>query len=245
MTANFFYSQAILILIYYTIAFLGGTAVQKLGVKVNYTRKINHFSLFFLPMLLVLYFPYTPGLLPTILAFCFGIISLLIYVKPIREHVPVVATAFSSMDRPEDRPHTLIWLITQMIATCLVMVPLIIYLYTINKMPLIYIPILINGIGDGLAEPIGIRFGKRAYQTRALFSKKRYIRTLEGSACVFITALLVIIALAAQFTQPQFIAALIIIPATMTFAEAVAPHTWDSPVLYTVAGLLLFLLMQI
>ena len=35
---------------------------------------------------------------------------------------------------------------------------------------LVVIPILINVIGDGLAEPVGVRFGKYRYKTKALFT---------------------------------------------------------------------------
>ena len=39
-------------------------------------------------------------------------------------------------------------------------------------MELVIIIMIINGIGDGLAEPIGIRFGKHKYKIYALFQKK-------------------------------------------------------------------------
>ena len=38
--------------IYFTIMYLTGLMVLKKGVKVNYTRKINHFSLLAVPFLL-------------------------------------------------------------------------------------------------------------------------------------------------------------------------------------------------
>jgi len=103
---------------------------------------------------------------------------------------------------------------------------------------LLLIPILINGLGDGLAEPIGVRFGKHHYQTRALFSQRTYTRSLEGSACVFISAVLAILLFADQFSQLQLVIALTIIPPIMTLTEAISPHTWDSPFLYLIGGLL-------
>jgi len=101
----------------------------------------------------------------------------------------------------------------------------------------VFIPILINGIGDGLAEPVGIRFGRHAYQTRALFTKKRYTRTLEGSACVFVTSIIAVLLYNPLLSPSQFIAALLIIPILMTLAEAFSPHSWDSPFLFLVGGL--------
>ena len=107
---------------------------------------------------------------------------------------------------------------------------------------LLLIPILINGIGDGMAEPIGVRFGKHKYNVHALFSKKKYVRTLEGSACIFITSIVVIAAHYFYFTQIQFAFAIMIIPALMTLAEAFSPHTWDTPFLFFVGFVSLFLI---
>ena len=100
---------------------------------------------------------------------------------------------FLSFDRPEDRPNTLLWLSTQLIAGYLILIPIIIYFYKIGYGALILVPILVNGIGDGLAEPVGVRFGRLKYKTYALFTKIKYERTIEGSACVFFTSIILII----------------------------------------------------
>ena len=65
------------------------------------------------------------------------------------------------------------------------------------------VPILVSGIGDGLAEPVGVRFGRLKYKTYALFSKIKYERTVEGSACVFITSIIVIIFFQSSFTYSE------------------------------------------
>lgn len=82
-------------------------------------------------------------------------------------------------------------------------------------MALILIPFLISEIGDGFAEVFGIRFGRHKYQVRALFTNRRYVRSIEGSMCVFITGIVVIAAHAACFTPVQFIVALGVIPVIM------------------------------
>ncbi|MBT3386561.1 MAG: hypothetical protein HN417_01375 [Desulfobacula sp.] len=97
---------------------------------------------------------------------------------------------------------------------------------------LIWIPLLIITFGDGLAEPVGIRFGRHKYETYAFFSKKKYVRSLEGSACVFLASIIVVMVFHSSFTQLQFIIALIFIPFLMTFVEAFSPHTWDTPTLF-------------
>ena len=233
----------------FVIWYLGGLLVKK-GVKTNYTRKVNHFSLLIIPFLLGAGRSNSPSnwngndLFNLIIGLLSGLSWFLMFIEPIRERVNVINTAFLSIDRPEDRPYTLLWTSTQTAANYLVSILLSAYLMMINRMELIFIVIIINGIGDGLAEPIGVRFGKHKYETYALFTKKKYTRSLEGSACVFITALITLILFGKSFNPIQFVVALIAIPIVMTLAEAFSPHSWDNPFLFVVGVSLLFLILQ-
>lgn len=236
----------------FVIWYAGGLLVSNKGVKVNYTRKINHFSLIFIPFFMDMIHTSSesstgsePDFLLSAIGLLSGLLYMLIFIKPIRERVGVINTAFLSVDRPEDRPFTLTWLTTQTAASFLVAIPLTGYLMSINRMELIFIIILINGFGDGLAEPIGIRFGKHKYETRALFTDRKYTRSLEGSACVFITGLLAVILLSSSFSTNQFIVALLAIPILMTLAEAFSPHSWDNAFLFLVGEILLFLILEV
>lgn len=228
---------------YFILAFINigcGLLVIHKNIKVNYTRKIGHFSLFFIPVYLDRVFFYQKTLDLIIISYLIFFTILLIYVKPMRERSYLIDLMFKSFDRPEDRPHTLLWLITQVVAGYMVIFPMIILFSYYDLRHLILIPILITGIGDGLAEPVGVRFGKHRYPVNALFTDKKYYRTLEGSACVFITSIVIIAAYHASFSLPQFIAALIFMPIVMTLTEAFSPHTWDTPTLFLAGYLLLF-----
>jgi hypothetical protein len=88
-------------------------------------------------------------------------------------------------------------------------------------------------IGDGFAEPIGVRFGKIKYKTFALFTKKRYYRTIEGSLTVFISSIFVTSIFSFLFTSNQLFIAFFILPITITLIEAFSPHTWDRPIFYS------------
>ena len=218
--------------ILFSIQYVSGSLVYYKGIKVNYTRKINHFALFFVPMFLDKFIPVKPSLELLIIGSILAVAGLIIYIKPVRIKSNFIQRMFLSFDRPEDRPNTLLWLSTQTAFGFLVLIPFIILFYTSGYEYLIIIPILVNGIGDGLAEPIGVRFGKHKYQTYALFSKVKYERTLEGSACVFITSVVVILFFQSGFTSSEFIYVIIIFPIVMTLSEAFAPHTWDTPFLF-------------
>ncbi|MBN2178895.1 MAG: hypothetical protein JW743_05655 [Deltaproteobacteria bacterium] len=245
MESVFLLNQTVKGLLLYLIQYGNGLLVRHGGVRVNYTRKINHFALFFIPMYLDRVFAYENSLGLFVLGSCMVVVTLAIYVKPVRDRVPFIATMFLSFDRPEDRPRTLLWLSTQITTGFLVIIPMIILFAQRGLLDLVLIPILINGIGDGLAEPVGVRFGKHKYEVYALFTDKKYVRSLEGSACVFIASILIVAFHFVYFTQPQFIVALIALPFLMTLAEAFAPHTWDTPFLFFVGYSSLFLISLI
>jgi dolichol kinase len=235
--SGFWYSELVKVVVLYGVAMLSGLLVQRYDVRVNYTRKINHFALFFVPIFLSQTFAYQGTGINTAVSGLIFLLVLASYTEPIRRRSGLFALMFLSFDRPEDRPHTLLWLSTQTIAGYMVLLPLLVVFRAVGVPELIYIPILINAVGDGLAEPVGVRFGRHGYSVRALFTTRRYTRTLEGSACVLLTGIAVVLLFAGSFTPLQFWAALLLVPAAMTLAEALSPHTWDTPFLFLTGGL--------
>ena len=224
-----------------------GFLVRYSGVKVNYTRKVNHFAIFFLPVFIDKQFDAETFTNFVYLAISAVIttVSLLMFYEPIRKLIPPYQLMFEGFDRPEDRPYTLVWIWTQFAAGFAVMLPMIWLFGQWGLGSLVLIPILINVVGDGLAEPVGIRFGKHEYKTRALFTEKEYVRTLEGSACVLITGLIVVAMHYEYFTMTQFVLSMLLVPLLMTLTEAYSPHTWDTPFLMFTGYVSLLLIMQL
>ena len=235
----FFLHQFVLLAICFGLYYITGMLVRNKGIKVNYTRKINHFAIFFLPIFLDIVFVYEKSPATKVLGLLIAISTLAIFIQPLRDRSGIIRTMFLSFDRPEDRPHTLRWLVSQYIAAAFVIIPLVMYLSSVHLEALAMIPLLINGLGDGLAEPVGVRFGRHKYNVRALFSDTIYQRSLEGSLCVLLAGILSIAAFSHLFTFPQFMVAILTVPLATTFAEAYSPHTWDTPFIYAVAGVLL------
>jgi dolichol kinase len=104
--------------------------------------------------------------------------------QPLRKRSAFLRTVFAAIDRPEDRPYTLPWLLSSTAATWAVIVAWLLLLPA-NTYVYLMIALLISGIGDALAEPVGLRFGRHKYAVRALGSDRMYTRSLEGSACVW------------------------------------------------------------
>lgn len=200
--------------------------------KVNYTRKLQHFAAYLAP--LINPFGKHEGLLPHLWETLFVMLTFLLLIKPLRENCRFFMLQFNSMDRPEDRPHTLKWIILGNLLPGLLLSVTFqnFFEYKLHEPYLVMIIVLAVSIGDGLAEPIGKYFGKHKYTVPAWNFKRSYTRSYEGSACVFFTTLIAIFIFHSEFdTARQFVAALVILPPLMTFAEAFAPHSMDTPLM--------------
>ena len=77
--------------------------------KVNYTRKIQHFAAYLVPLLSP---PTAPlGILPHLWESLFVLFMFLVLIKPVREFSTFFMLQFNSLDRIEDRPNTLKWIV--------------------------------------------------------------------------------------------------------------------------------------
>jgi hypothetical protein len=92
---------------------------------------------------------------------------------------------------------------------------------------------LLVGIGDGIAEPIGRRIGRHKYRVRSLTGTA--VRSLEGSAAMFVGCLAVLIACFGSGA----IAAAVLLALLLTVVEAVSPHGLDNLTIPVVAALCL------
>jgi phytol kinase len=218
---------------------LFGLAVEKLGVNVVYTRKFGHILFIFLFPLLV-----EPKIVPgdelyrawylsviwySLLGF---IVPFVIMVRPIRSRFRPLYYCLRGFDRPEDRPYTLIWFISQMLAIGLFQMPMTQYFVSQDVWSLYLIAAFANGLGDGLAEPFGKIWGKKKYKVFALFTKREYTRSYVGSATVFAATAMGVLINYTILNSVQFALLIIVMPPLMTLIEAMSPHTWDNVFMY-------------
>lgn len=250
--------------LFFILAYGLGQGVLKRGWQVNYTRKILQLCMFFIPFL----FTIPDFLLLDVrmitnksggevtanniyqLYIFMGVVVLswsFIFAKAIRSKFPFIATAFAAIDRPEDDGYTLLWLRTETGAVYIILTIVSLFMAVPLFQPLIFqilfLAMIVSSVGDALSGIVGMKYGKRIYQVKALFTNKVYTRTWEGSACIFITAFLAILIFKMTFwhefswliVMPVFL----IVPAAATYAESRSPHSWDNPfiVLATLGGL--------
>ncbi|TYZ63409.1 hypothetical protein PybrP1_008358 [[Pythium] brassicae (nom. inval.)] len=210
--------------------------------KVNYTRKLQHFAAYMVPLVIKSEFS---GPLSLAWGDFFSMLGFLVLIKPIRERSTFFMLQFNSLDRPEDRPHTLKWIIAGNIAPGMFILMFFKWLFA-DHGNLTFIIVFITGIGDGFAEPVGITWGKHKYKTHSCFSKNKYTRSWEGSACVFLSGMIFPALQYADFGNfTQVLLAMLILPPTMAYAEATAPHTMDTPVLMIGCGVILYALINL
>jgi dolichol kinase len=223
---------------YILTAWILGKLKQNYNIKTNYTRKINHIVVWFIPYLVDVIISVSETTLSNIWNVALAIIGLVIWTEPIRnfDKTGFIETTFLAIDRPEDRPNTLKWITYQAIGTGATVIPFSILFNQFNKPNYILIPLMILTFGDGLAEPIGIRFGKHKYKVKAIGSSKEYTRSVEGSACVFISAITILAILHEDFNNYELIANIIFLPIIATLTEAFSPHTLDNPILFTICS---------
>lgn len=90
---------------------------------------------------------------------------------------------------------------------------------------------LLVGIGDGIAEPIGRRWGRHTYRVRSLTGAGA-VRSLEGSAAVFVGCVAVLlVCFGLGVLVPALLLALV-----LTGVEAVSPHGLDNLTIPVVAA---------
>ncbi len=252
----FFFRAGIKLFIMMILALLGGmlcrhycnidekgyiTTPKNSWFKVNYTRKIQHFAAYLVPLLSP---PTAPlGILPHIWESLFVLLMFLVLIKPIREFSTFFMLQFNSLDRVEDRPNTLKWIVLGNMLPGLLIITIFKQLFeTCLNLPLLAsIVVLTVAIGDGLAEPVGTYLGKKKYVVPSWNLKHRYVRSYAGSACVYIAAVVFLLLFKEQFANlKEFWSAMILFPPVMTLSEAFAPHSMDTPIMMLIGFSLLF-----
>lgn len=175
---EFFLKSGIKLFIMMILALLGGmlcrhycntdekgyiTTSKNKWFKVNYTRKIQHFAAYLVPLLSP---PTEPlGILPHLWESLFVLFMFLVLIKPVREFSEFFMLQFNSLDRVEDRPNTLKWIVLGNMLPGLLIITIFKQIFeTYLNLPLLAsIVVFTVAIGDGLAEPVGTYLGKKKY----------------------------------------------------------------------------------
>jgi len=222
------------------VQFACGLAVQYRDVKVNYTRKIVHICYFVIPQLLdTELIEFDKNIYTELWNVGIVFFLLLLMLKIIRKRLWIFRIMYMAIDRPEDRPFTTFWFMSQLAVALPIIAGFSVLFSKLNRNHYVFIPLLILTLGDGLAEPVGIRWGYHKYTVKGLFVNREYTRSYQGSLCVAFFSVVSVLIYYNEFTKASITFALLTLPICMTVTEAKSPHTWDNPLLLLVGYTLL------
>lgn len=263
----------LLVVLFVSLGMSAGTVAVKFFERVNvgYTRKTLHFASFFLPFLVNEIVAVPSHFSITLLKFWLIQLVYLLATKPSRWVLWPALIMFRAIDRPSDRPKTLKWMDIQFLASSLVVLVLkaLWDKWKVESDHLLLILILVNGLGDGLAEPVGVKWGGRVYvklchgfhkyRARTLTCRyekgawykgrpaltDEFERSWEGSTAVYVVSLVSVIGFYSSFSAVQLGVTALLFPPLMAVTEAFSPHTLDSPFLFAIGGIFLSVIQLI
>ncbi len=249
------------ILIFVTGWFNGAVFFNLCGLPSNYTRKIMHFSHYVFILLFVGGVGAFSNVTVDVLwATWLSQIWHFIMTRPNRicsnwccgdtrstnpcRWCNCCENIMDGVERKEDRPNHLLWLNTHILLYYIILLALSFWWNELESQACILIPAFICGFGDGLAEPVGVKFGRNGcgtgkdctYKTHGCCTKYDYVRSVPGSSMVLLSGYLGVGFAFNGYTRWQFIIAMIIVPPLGCIVEAKAPHSMDNPFIALIVG---------
>lgn len=212
---------------------LGGLVTRR-GWSPCVARKALSALLFATPFAVAGQIGPTPNPSHELASFASLLAVLCLFALPAFAASPLFRTTFRAVIRPEDDPDAVKWFVAGYAAGEILLILMAFWAIPRHSA---YFAVAFASItaGDLLAGLVGRNLGRLSYRTRALFSRRNYTRTLEGSACVAATAAFCLVAMEPELPPQQFWLALPLLPAALALAEAKAPHRWDEPAMLAAA----------
>ena len=214
---------------YVCLRFAGHLKLRK-GFRTGYTRKIFHFLVFMSVVIIQLIWG-------TEAVCLFGGMCTLVIFYAIWKGPG--SPLFEAMARDKDEPHRTYYIVVPYFATLIGGLA-----SNILFGPMAVVGYLVTGLGDAIGEPVGARFGKHTYSVPSLASVKA-VRSLEGSAAVFVISVAAITAAISILPELNFTArsfALIpLIGLVSAGIEAISPHGWDNATMQIIPSFLAWL----
>jgi phytol kinase len=201
----------------YACLYFSGYLKQHKVVKTGYTRKLFHFLIFTSVVIIQLMWG------TSIVCLFGGMCTLVIFYAIVRGNGNIL---YEAMARETDAPYRTHYIIVPYFATLIGGLA-----SNIIFGPVAVVGYLVTGFGDAVGEPIGTRFGRHIYRVPSLTSVKA-VRSLEGSAAVFISCIMAIVAALILTPDLEFIewsfVAIPFLGFICVLIEAFTPHGWDN-----------------
>jgi len=194
------------------------------GVRDGFTRKFNHFGLSIISAILLFGLP-DDIFVPTSIATSICVIA--IYAWSSLSKNLYIASVVASNVRDRDRPNGAFFVFLPLVSGQLATYTA---LAIVNPL-YAKIAFCAMGLGDGLAEPIGMRFGKRLYTVKDVLWRVRNTKSIEGSSAVFFVSLAASgmgLILSSSLDVSTTLTVSLGFALVMTAVEAIAPRGMDN-----------------
>jgi phytol kinase len=185
------------------------------AVRTSYTRKIFHFGIFTMAT-----FVHLVWRLPGVSVLGIVCSCVVLYAVWRGEGFPL----YEALARPSDAPHRTLFIVVPLITTAAGGI-----LTNAFFGPIAFVGYMVCGWGDAVGEPVGTRWGRHPYRVPSLGDVPA-VRTLEGSAAVFIVGSMAAIIALYAFGYPirQSLAVGVACGFAGALVEAVSNHGLDN-----------------
>jgi dolichol kinase len=158
---------------------------------------------------------------------CGILVMLIVVVCRMRRHRPF-SYAFLANTRVSDAPHEAFhfWFSWSISMASLLAIDLVLADVVVTRTAA-----LLVGIGDGVGEPFGVRFGRHRYRVPCVLAGERATRSIEGSLAVVFASMATVLLCFGSPSPPDWARALtaaVIVGLTIGIVEAVSPHGLDN-----------------
>lgn len=198
------------------------------------SRKINHIAVFVGGALV---FGWLPEMTARVNLYAIAsTILIFIYTICRYKEIPPFSYAYAANTRASDVPNTTFFFWS---SWCVSIAALAVVDILFAQMSVTRTAILVVGIADGIAEPIGRRFGKHKYPVFS-FGTATSFRSIEGSLAVWTATLAVFVTCSIDgLNSSIFPIAALLTASITTLVEAISPRGCDNfALLVLVAGLM-------
>lgn len=202
-------------LLWLTLAFIGPAILLSVtgflnnrGLHDGYTRKIFHFIAF---MSIAVFLRYAPADV-TVISLSIGMIYLITACFSGKGFL-----WFDGMARKSDAPNEKLYVILPMAST----IAGLGVSWAVFGHPFVEIGMLCVAIGDAVAEPVGVRWGRHKFKVYSLIGKTSR-RSVEGSLSVFLTCALIIFFVSGNVTVS------LLTGLALSIIEAISPRGTDN-----------------
>lgn len=210
---------------------------EKYSIKSSYARKINHFGISMVSIIVFMYIPIENTFINAIFT---SILVIIVYIFSCYSKNKYIRSIIESNIRDRDQPNGKFFVFLPLITGQLA---LYVSLYFFNPV-FAKVAFCSMGFGDGLAEPIGVRFGKHKYTVNDYIWNVENTKSLEGSFAVFLVSLIscsLMLTLYIVDLKVSYVVLISLVYATIiSIVEAISPRGLDNCLIILCGVLLLY-----